>query len=57
MSQPNVEFTAPSEPPPLYDRRSLPAGWVKEHDPQVRQLAETLRAWRSSNAGPDPNSV
>lgn len=27
-----MSFTAPSEPPPLYDRRDLPAGWVKEHD-------------------------
>lgn len=27
-----TSFSAPSEPPPLYDSRPLPAGWVKEFD-------------------------
>ncbi|KAF8284628.1 hypothetical protein DL93DRAFT_2092300 [Clavulina sp. PMI_390] len=43
-------FSAPSGPPPLYERRDLPAGWIKEHDPQsdrdyyVDTLAEPPRS-------------
>ena len=28
-------YSAPSDPPPIYDARPLPAGWIKEFDPKV----------------------
>jgi len=46
----NQAYSAPSDPPPIYDARPLPAGWVKEFDPKtgrnffVDSLAEPPRA-------------